>query len=137
MFDQKIAYLETLPLFVAYLGTGLGLTLLFALAYSAITPIREWRLIAAGNTAAAVSMSSAILGFVVALSGALTHAVSLTDLAVWGIVSFVVQLAVTGALRVLKPRLFTGIDEGCLAHGILLGAACIAAGILQAAAMTP
>jgi putative membrane protein len=137
MFDRKIAYLETLPLFAAYLGASLALTLLFALAYSAITPIREWRLIAAGNTAAAVSMSGAILGFALALSGVLAHAVSLTDLAVWGVVSLVVQLAVTGAMRALKPSLFKGIDEGRLAHGILLGAACLAAGVLQAAAMTP
>jgi uncharacterized membrane protein YjfL (UPF0719 family) len=77
-------------------------------------PYREIALIREGNAAAAASLSGAILGFVLPLASAITHSVSLLDMAVWGLIALVVQLLVYGvaARFLLLPDLGRDIPAG-------------------------
>ena len=125
-----------LSAFLSYFAGAIGLLALFLLIYILITPYREIALIRAGNTAAAASLSGAILGFVLPLSSAIAHSVGLLDMLIWGLVALVVQLLGYGVARLLLPDLDRAIPAGQVATGVLLGALSLAIGILNAACMT-
>ena len=79
--------------FLAYLAVSLALLAAFLAVYVRVTPHREIALIRQGNLAAAFSLSGAVLGFIVPLASAVKHSVSLVDMALWGAVALVVQVA--------------------------------------------
>ncbi len=136
MLQSKLDYLVLLPNFLAYFGSAAGLTALFLVLYTAITPIAEWSLIRAGNAAAAVSLSGAMLGFALALASVIKNSQSLVDMVAWGAVALVVQLLVFALVRLGKADLVRRIGDGSMAHAILLASASVTAGILNAACMT-
>lgn len=133
MLSQSLA---GLPAFLSYFVTAIGLLLLFLAAYVFITPYREITLIREGNTAAAASLGGALLGFVLPLASAITHSVSLIDMAIWGLVALVIQLLVYLGGRLLLPGLDRAIPAGQVAIGVFLGALSLAIGILNAACMS-
>lgn len=74
--------LSTFPNFLAYFAGGSGLTAIFVLLYTNLTPYREIALIRAGNTAAAIAFVGALLGFVMPLASVIAHSASLLDVGV-------------------------------------------------------
>lgn len=122
--------------FLIYLGIAAVLLAVFIAIYLRITPYREIKLIREGNTAAAFSLSGTIIGMVLPLASALEFSVGLIDLAVWATIALVVQILVFVIARVALPNIVQDIPDGKQASGIFLGAISIAAGLLNAAAMT-
>jgi putative membrane protein len=122
--------------FIVYFAASIALVALFLAVYVRVTPYRELALIRAGNTAAAASLSGALLGFVAPLASAVAHSVNLADMAIWGAIALLVQMASYGAARVLLPGIASGIASGNVAHGVTLGALSLAVGILNAACMS-
>jgi len=122
--------------FLIYLGIASVLLAVFIAIYLRITPYREIKLIRDGNSAAAFSLSGTIIGMVLPLASALEFSVGLIDLAVWATIALVVQILVFIIARVALPNIVNDIPEGKQASGIFLGAISIAAGLLNAAAMT-
>ncbi len=118
-----------------FLAAGL-LVALFSLIYIRITPYPEFRLIREGKVAPAISFSGALLGFVVALAGAIVNSVSFADMLIWSVVALVVQITVFSGLRALFPELCESIAEDRPAPAILLGALSLAAGLLNASCMS-
>ncbi len=106
------------------------------LLYLWITPYREISLIREGNAAAAASLSGAMVGFMLPLASAITHSVSLLDMAIWGLIALIIQLLVYGVGRLLLPSLARDIPAGQVASGVFLGALSLAIGLLNAACMT-
>lgn len=127
--------LAGLPLFVLYFVVTILLTVAFIAIYIGVTPYREIQLIREGNTAAALSLSGAVLGFVLPLSSAVRHSAGLLDMLIWSAVALVVQLLVYLVMRCLLPGLNEDIPAGKLAPGLLLGTLALASGILNAACM--
>jgi len=139
--EQEIAVMLTqslagLPAFLSYFAAAIGLLALFLLIYVLMTPYREITLIRQGNTAAAASLSGAILGFVLPLASAIAHSVGLADMAIWGLVALIIQLLVYLAARLLLPDLARDVPAGKVATGVFLGALSLAIGMLNAACMT-
>jgi putative membrane protein len=128
--------LAGLPAFAAYFGAALLLTALFIAVYVHITPYPELQLIRQGNTAAALSLGGATLGFVIPLASAIENSVSLPDMLVWGLVAFAAQVLVFFIVRLLLPTLYADIHEGKTAAGAWLGVCALAGGVLNAACMT-
>lgn len=128
--------LTGLPAFLSYFATAIGLLAVFLLAYLWITPYREISLIREGNTAAAASLSGAMIGFVLPLSSAIVHSVSLLDMAVWGLIALIIQLLAYLIARLLLPNLARDIPTGQIASGVFLAALSLAIGLLNAACMT-
>ncbi|HUP94666.1 MAG TPA: DUF350 domain-containing protein [Burkholderiales bacterium] len=124
------------PAFMLYFATSLALLGLFVAIYIRITPYRELVLIREGNSAAAASLTGAMLGFVIPLARSVTQSANLADMALWGLIALVVQLLVYFACTRLMPGLAADIPAGKAAPGIFLGAVSIATGILNAACMT-
>ncbi len=122
--------------FLVYLGIAGTLLAVFIGIYTRITPYREIALIRDGNVAAAFSLSGTIIGMVLPLASAIESSVNLIDLAVWATIALLVQLLVFIIARMALPNIAQDIPAGKQASGIFLGAISIAAGMLNAAAMT-
>ncbi len=124
------------PSFLLYFALALALLALFVAVYVRVTPYRELALIREGNMAAAISLSGAVLGFVLPLASAIAHSVSPLDMAAWGVIALVVQLIVYAVTSRLMPRFREAIEAGRAAPATLLAALSISAGILNAASMS-
>jgi putative membrane protein len=122
--------------FVIYLGASLALLALFISIYVWITPYREISLIREGNTAAAASLSGAVLGFAIPLAHAIAQSVTFLEMAMWGVIALAVQTLVFFVVRKLMPGIAKDIPAGKLAPGILLGSLSLATGLLNSACMT-
>jgi len=129
-------YLATLPAFLTWFPVCAILLAVFAAIYIRVTPWAELRLVRAGNNAAAVSFSGALLGYSIVVASVMLHAVSRIDLLVWGIVGLVVQVAAFYVARLLLGEdLPHRMEEGQLSSGIMLASTSLAAGVLNAATM--
>jgi putative membrane protein len=136
MLELHSNYLSTLPNFLIFFAIAVALLVLFTAIYVAVTPHKEFALIRAGNTAAAVSLSGAVIGFVIPLASVIVHSLNLIDTLVWGAVALIVQILVFFVARLLVPGLPKAIEEGQIATAWTLAAFSIAVGILNAACMT-
>ncbi|WP_430390272.1 DUF350 domain-containing protein [Dyella sp. 20L07] len=128
--------LSTLPAFAAYFALGVLFLGIFCTVHIWLTPQREMALIRHGNQAAAISLAGALLGFVAPLASAMSHSVSLPDLALWGAVAMVVQWLAHVAMRLLIHDLAGQIENDNRAVAIFAAAVAIGVGLVNAAAMT-
>ncbi len=131
-----VSNLFSLPAFVAYLAVGIVYFVAFIVAYIWITPQREIALIRDGNIAAAISLGGAAVGFVLPLASAIAHAVSLTDVALWGLVAWLVQLLAHFVLRLVFHDLRGRIEANTQSVALFVAIIAICIGAINAAAMT-
>jgi len=134
--SEFIASISGLGDFVVYLATALALVAVFLTVYTWVTPHGEFALIRQGNVAAALSLSGALLGFIVPLASAITHSVAWWDMLFWGGVALVVQLLSYFIVRMILQSLSQDISAGKVAQGLLLGTISLGIGILNAASLT-
>ena len=128
--------LQTVGSFALYFAAALIAVGLFLLAYMAITSHHEVDLIKKGNTAAAISLGGALIGFTLPLASVIEHSVSLVDMAVWSVIALIVQIVVLKIVDVALREVSRHIEEGNVAAGVTLAAASIALGIVNAACMS-
>lgn len=128
--------IEAFPNFVRYVVVAFALAGLFLWIYVLITPWREFRLIRAGNSAAAIALIGALLGFCLPLANTIAHAVSLTDLVLWSLVALAVQVGVHIVLRLLLPDLRRAVEANETAAGITAGGFSMCFGLISAACLT-
>ncbi len=128
--------LEPIGLFLVYFGVGLAFEAVFLVLYMAATSHHEATLIKQGNTAAAISLSGAVLGFTLPLGSVIIHSVSLLDMAVWSLVALLVQIVVYRLADFLLRDISRHIEEGNTAAAATLAAASLAIGMINAASMT-
>ncbi len=121
--------------FLNFLAAAL-LVALFSAIYVRITPYAEFKLIAEGKVAPAVSFGGALLGFVIPLASAIAHSISFLDMLIWAGIALAVQVMVFIVLRISFAGLCRGIENNEVAPAILLGVFSLAAGILNAASMS-
>jgi putative membrane protein len=127
---------EAFPNFVRYVVVGFALEGLFLWIYVLITPWREFALIRAGNSAAAIALVGALLGFCLPLANTIAHSVSLIDVVLWSLVALVVQVGVHIGLRLLMPGLKAAVEANETAAGITAGGFSVCFGLINAACLT-
>jgi putative membrane protein len=127
------AILKGVPAFLQYLALGGGLLIAFFLIYLWVTPHDELRLIRGGNSAAAMSLAGAVIGFVLPLGIVIAHHATLMKVAFWGVVALVVQIIAFFIARALMPGLPQAIESGKVSVGAFSGLVALAIGILNAA----
>lgn len=129
MFEPVI---NALPAFASFFATAIGLLGGFLALYIFVTPYSELGLIRQGNSAAALSLGGALLGFAlpIAVSVAISH--NLYAMIGWGVVAGGVQLLAYIAARLALPRINQNIQEGKVASGIFLASLSLGTGILNA-----
>jgi putative membrane protein len=128
--------LQTIGSFALYFAVALVAVALFVAAYMAVTSHDEVALIKKGNTAAAISLGGALIGFTLPLASVIEHSVSIIDMAIWSAIALIVQLVVLKIVDVALREVSRHIEEGNVAAGTTLAGASIALGIVNAACMT-
>ena len=118
--------------FLAYLGTSVLLLSLFVFIYVWVTPYKDFTLIAHDNTAVAVVLAGAVIGFTIPLVAAIYYSENLLDMVIWAGVTCAVQLAVLTVLRRQAKR----IEEGHVSSAIMVATFSIAVGLLAAASIS-
>ena len=121
---------------LVYFGIACAAVVIFIAIYVTVTPHHEFRLIRLGNTAAAISLGGAIVGYTIPLAKAVSQSTSISDMLLWTGVALVAQLVAYGITRLVLPQLSAHVDEGKTASGIFIAAIAVAIGMLNAAAMT-
>lgn len=121
---------------LVYFAIASVAVVVFVAIYVTVTPHPEFRLIRQGNTAAAISLGGAILGYTIPLAKAVAQSQSISDMLLWSGVALVAQLAAYGITRLILPQISAHVDEGKTASGVFLAAIAIAIGLLNSAAMT-
>ena len=136
MFDL-IGFQEGATAFLlAFVVAGL-FTIAFKYIYQWVTPYNEKALIREGNTAAAIALVGALIGYVLPLASALSHTVSLPEFAAWAALAGVIQIAAfTGVRLVALPDVKARVEANETSIGIYLAGISIAVGVLNAACMT-
>ncbi len=127
--------MTTLPAFLAYFAVAMVLLALFLLVYLNVTPYHEMALIRAGNSAAAVSLSGALLGFAMPVANVIAHSDTLIDLASWGAIAGIIQILAYLVARFTLPQLNQDIPADKLAPAIFLAAISLGVGVINAACM--
>ena len=136
IFDPYAFSTGALNFALAFLAAG-GFTLVFKALYRAITPHDEGALIRAGNSAAAVALGGAVLGYVIPLASALSQTHSLPEFVAWAVLAGVFQIAAFWIVRrVALPDVSARIERGEMSTAIYLMMISLSVGILNAACMT-
>ena len=127
--------LAGLPAFLIYFCVAGVLVTAYLFVYTWVTPHDEFSLLRANNPAAALSLGLSVVGFALPLTSSIGHSDGIVDMTIWGIVALAVQIAAYFLARIPVPDLSTRIANGEMAAAIWLGAASVAAGVLNAASM--
>lgn len=136
VFDPSAFGAGALNFALAFVAAG-GFTLIFKAIYRWITPHDEGALIRAGNSAAAVALGGAILGYVIPLASALAHTYSLPEFVAWAVLAGVIQITTFWAVRrIALPDVSERIARGEMSTALYLLSISLAVGVLNAACMT-
>lgn len=124
--------------FALYFVISVILLFVFKFAYTFVTPHDEWKLVKEDkNTAAAIGFGGAMIGFAVALAGAVSNSHNLIDFTVWGVVAIIAQCFAFALLRfTFMPKIVERIDNNEVSAGVMLASMSVAVGLLNAACMT-
>jgi putative membrane protein len=137
VFDAVLNSLWSgLPALVGQFLTTAGIYGLGLAVYMWLTPYHELRLVRQGNVAAAITLTGAVIGLALPLGATLAHSVSVADIAIWGAVSAVLQALGFGAVSLWLRDLPEKVERGDIAAALLVAAAQLAVGILNAGAMS-
>jgi putative membrane protein len=134
MSDSFLAVLGT---FSMHLAAGVLLMIAFLILYMRATPHEEVTLIREGNTAAAVGLAGAILGFAIALSRSISISAGIQETIVWGLIALLVQVGGHYLVRLMFPDFQAEIEKGSMPAAVILATTGVALGLLNAASMTP
>ena len=86
------SFLAGFPVLILHSSVTLAILVVGVFVYIKITPYDDIALIKAGNTAAAVSLSGAIIGFAVPLAFAMASSITVYEILIWGPVTLLLQL---------------------------------------------
>jgi putative membrane protein len=121
---------------LVYFGIACVAVLMFVAIYVAVTPHREFRLLREGNTAAAISLGGALLGYSIPLAKAVSQSEGIHDMLIWSGVALVAQVVAYAITRLILPKLSADVNQGRVSSAIFLAAVSICIGMLNAAAMS-
>lgn len=136
MFDLYGFAASAVAFLIAFVAAGL-FTLAFKVLYQWVTPYNEAKLIREGNTAAAIALGGALLGYVIPLASALSHTITLIEFCAWAALAGVIQIAAFTLIRMMVMKdVSARIERGEIAAGVYLMSISLAVGFLNAACMT-
>ena len=123
--------------FILYISVALVLFWVFQFIYTHLTPHREFALIRDNNSAAAIALGGALIGFSLPASNIIAYSVGLLDFVVWVVIAAAVQLLAFGITSLVLKGLANRIAKGEMAAAIYAAAVAISVGFLNSACMTP
>ena len=130
------SFLTGFPVLLLHFAVTLSILAVGVWLYMLITPHQELALIREGNTAAAVSLSGAVLGLAIPLAFSMSVSVNVLDILIWGVLALAIQLACFWGMDRLMGELSQRIDEGELGPAILLAGVKLSVAAVNAAAIS-
>ena len=130
------SFLSGFPTLLLHFAMTLAILAAGVWIYMLITPHKELALIREGNTAAAVSLSGAVLGLAIPLAFSMSVSVNVLDILIWGVLALAIQLACFWGMDRLMGELSQRIDEGELGPAILLAGVKLSVAAVNAAAIS-
>jgi len=130
------AFASGFPTMLLHLAATLGLLVLGAVIYAALTPWKEIELIREGNSAAAVAFAGVLVGLAVPLAVSLTASTSLREIGLWGLATVVIQLLAFRIVDMILTGLPQRIRDGEVSAAVLLVGAKLATALVLAAALS-
>ena len=124
------------PVLILHLAATTGILIAGVAIYVAITPYHEFKLIRAGNMAAAVSLSGAVIGIAVPLAFCMAASVNVFDILVWGTVTVILQLIAYKATDLLMRGLPKRIENDEIGPALVLVSIKLAVAAINAAAVS-
>jgi putative membrane protein len=103
--------------------------------YALLTPIHEFRLVRAGNAAAGLALAGVTIGLGVAVAAAMAASFTLFDIAIWGSIAVIVQIAAFLAVELVMKGLSARVEAGEIAAAAFLAAVQVSVGAINAAAL--
>jgi putative membrane protein len=136
--DAVLNSISGLGNFALYFAVSILLLFVFKVVYTFVTPHDEWKLVKEHkNQAAAIGFGGAMIGFSIALAGAVANSEFLVDFVVWGLVAIIAQSLAFALLRfTFMPKIAERIDNNEISAGTILAAVSISVGLLNAACMS-
>lgn len=136
--DAVLNSIAGLGNFALYFAVSILLLFVFKIVYAFVTPHDEWALVKVHkNQAAAIGFGGAIIGFSIALAGAVANSEFLVDFVVWGVVAIIAQSVAFALLRLtFMPKIAERIDKNEVSAGTILAAVSVSVGLLNAACMS-
>ena len=125
-----------LPVLIVHLALTTAIFVAGLVVYIWVTPYRELALVREGNAAAGIALAGMMLALVIPLAATMANSVSTPDILLWGSIAVVLQLIAFAAVTILLRRLPAAIERGEIASALVLAAAQISCGLLNAAAMS-
>ena len=135
-FPEFDAWASGFPLTLLHVAVALAILIAGAAIYALVTPHREIQLIREGNAAAALSFGGVLVGIALPLAFALAASTSVMEIALWGVTTIVVQLALFWLVDLELRGLPQRIRQGEIAAAALLVAAKLSVAAILAAAVS-
>ena len=129
------AFVKGFPDFLLQGGATLALLLVGCTVHVLLTPMKEMKLIRAGNISAGISMAAVIVGLAIPMGACLVTATSIYDILIWGVVAILLQLLAFRVADLLLHDLPKRIEQDEVGAALVLAAVKIAAAMVMAAAL--
>ena len=130
------SFLSGLPILLLHFSLTILMLVLGATIYVLVTPYHEIKLIKQGNSAAALSLSGALIGMGLPLSVAMAGSVNAFDILVYGAVSLVLQLAAYRFTDFVLKGIPERIENGEISAAITMVGIKISISLINAAAVS-
>jgi len=105
------------------------------IVYAWVTPYDELALIKAGNTAAAITLSGAVIGFAIPLAVTLKTSLNTWDIILWGLVTLILMIIAYRVMNLVIRDFEKRVQNDETGPAILLAAVKIAVGLIAAASV--
>ena len=130
------SFLSGLPILLLHFSLTMLMLGLGAIIYVLVTPNHEIKLIKQGNSAAALSLSGALIGMGIPLSVAMAGSVNAFDILVYGAVSLVLQLVAYRVTDFVLKGIPERIENGEISAAITMVGIKISISLINAAAVS-
>ena len=129
------SFLAGFPVLLLHFTVTTAMLAVGITVYHFITPYHELQLVRGGNTAAAVSISAAIVGMAIPLAICMATSVSVWDIVIWGVVALLIQILAYRVADALLKDLPTRIENGEMGAAILVVGVKLSVAFINAAAI--
>jgi putative membrane protein len=129
------SFLAGFPVLLLHFAVTTAMLAVGITVYHFITPYHELQLVRGGNTAAAVSISAAIVGMAIPLAICMATSVSVWDIVIWGVVALLIQILAYRVADGLLKDLPTRIENGEMGAAILVVGVKLSVAFINAAAI--
>ncbi len=127
--------LTGLPFLLLHSSVTFAMLVSGLIVYAWITPYDELALIKAGNTAAAITLSGAVIGFAIPLAVTLKSSLNTWDIILWGLVTLILMIIAYSVMNVVIRDFEKRVENNETGPAILLAAVKIAVGLIAAASV--